>query len=472
MQNLFDWSLDMSKIERFYSDMKSKKVAFIGVGVTNTDLIKIFLKKGIHVTVCDRKDPEKMGAVYDQLKSLGADFCLGDTYLDHLTDFDVVFRAPGMYFNNKFLINARKKGVVITSEMEVFFDLCPCKTYAVTGSDGKTTTTTIIAGLLEKTGKKVYKGGNIGKALFPLIEEINENDAAVVELSSFQLISMRKSPDIAVITNIAPNHLDVHGTMEEYIESKKNLIVHQNAFSKTILNLDNETTNNLENIVRGHLVKFSRKDVPECGAFLSDDGYLCYNNYGITEKILHKDMIRIPGIHNVENYLAAISAVWGEVSPEYIRNMAENFGGVEHRIEFVRELDGVKWYNDSIATSPTRVLAGLNSFNQKLIVIAGGYDKKIPFEPMAETVNQKVKKLILMGVTAEKIEKAVTECSSYNPENLEIYHVSSMEEAVQKAREISENGDVVTLSPACASFDMYPNFEARGIHYKNLVKEL
>ena len=460
----------MSKIERFFYEMKFRKIAFIGVGVTNTDLIKLFLKKGIQVTICDRKDPDKMGDVYNQLKSLGAEFCLGDTYLDTLTDFDVVFRSPGMYFNNPKLADARKKGVVITSEMEVFFDLCPCKIYAVTGSDGKTTTTTIIAGLLEKSGKKVYKGGNIGKALLPLIEEINENDAA--ELSSFQLISMRKSPDVAVITNIAPNHLDVHGTMEEYIDSKKNLIIHQNAFSKTVLNLDNETTNDLESIVRGHLVKFSRKDVPECGAFLSDDGYLCYNNYSITEKILHKDTIRIPGIHNVENYLAAISAVWGEVSLEDIRDMAENFGGVEHRIEFVRELDGVKWYNDSIATSPTRVLAGLNSFDQKLIVIAGGYDKKIPFEPMAETVNQKVKKLILMGVTAEKIEKAVTECSSYNSENLEIYHVSSMEEAVQKAREISESGDVVTLSPACASFDMYPNFEARGIHYKNLVKEL
>ena len=386
----------MSKIERFFYEMKFRKIAFIGVGVTNTDLIKLFLKKGIQVTICDRKDPDKMGDVYNQLKSLGAEFCLGDAYLDTLTDFDVVFRSPGMYFNNPKLADARKKGVVITSEMEVFFDLCPCKIYAVTGSDGKTTTTTIIAGLLEKSGKKVYKGGNIGKALLPLIEEINENDAAVVELSSFQLISMRKSPDVAVITNIAPNHLDVHGTMEEYIDSKKNLIIHQNAFSKTVLNLDNETTNDLESIVRGHLVKFSRKDVPECGAFLSDDGYLCYNNYSITEKILHKDTIRIPGIHNVENYLAAISAVWGEVSLEDIRDMAENFGGVEHRIEFVRELDGVKWYNDSIATSPTRVLAGLNSFDQKLIVIAGGYDKKIPFEPMAETVNQKVKKLILM----------------------------------------------------------------------------
>lgn len=462
----------MTKAELFFNEMKNKKCAVIGVGVSNTDVIKLFLKKGIAVTVCDRKDKAALGSTYDELKKLGAEFILGDSYLDTLTDFDFVVRAPGMYFNNPALKNVRDKGVAVTSEMELFFDLCPCKIYAVTGSDGKTTTTTIIADLLSHSGKKVYKGGNIGKALLPLIEEISDEDAAVVELSSFQLISMRKSPDTAVITNIAPNHLDVHGTMEEYIDSKKNLILHQNAFSKTVLNLDNEITNGLSGIVRGRLVKFSRKAVPECGAYLDGEGFLCYNTYGKSERIIHKDDIRIPGIHNVENYLAAISAVWGEVSVEIIAETAKTFGGVEHRIEFVRELDGVKWYNDSIATSPTRVLAGLNSFDRKLIVIAGGYDKKIPFEPMADTVNEKVKALILMGVTAEKIEKAVKGSAKYSPENLKIVHVSSMEEAVSKARETAEKGDIVTLSPACASFDLYPNFEARGIHFKNLVKEL
>ncbi len=462
----------MNRTKRFFESIKNKKIAFIGVGVSNTGVIKMFLEKGINVTVCDRKSQEAMGNTYDELKLLGAEFILGESYLDTLENFDVVFRAPGMYFNNPSIVRAKRNGVIITSEMEVFFDLCPCKIYAVTGSDGKTTTTTLIAGLLEKTGKKVYKGGNIGKALLPLIEEIKEDEAAVVELSSFQLISMRKSPDVAVITNIAPNHLDVHGTMEEYIDCKKNLILHQDAFSRTVLNYDNEITNNLETMVRGNLIKFSRRSVPESGAYLDRNGYLCYNDYGTVTEIIHKDSIRIPGIHNVENYLAAISAVWGEVSIENIKDMAENFGGVEHRIEFVREFNGVKWYNDSIATSPTRVLAGLNSFNEKLIVIAGGYDKKIPFEPMADTVCEKVKTLILMGVTAEKIEKAVEASEKYDPEKLKIYHVSSMEEAVLKAREISSAGDIITLSPACASFDMYPNFEARGIHFKNLVKEL
>lgn len=462
----------MSKIENFFNDLKTKKVAFIGTGVSHNDLIRLFLKKGISVTILDRKTKDKFEDIYNEFKSLGADFILGDEYLDSLNKFDVVFRTPGMYFNNPALTKAREDGVVVTSEMEVFFDLCPCKIYAVTGSDGKTTTTTLISEMLSESGFTVYKGGNIGKALLPVIENIKENDRAVVELSSFQLISMRESPDVAVITNIAPNHLDVHGTMEEYIESKVNIIAHQTAFSRTVLNLDNEITNGLSSKVRGKLVKFSRHSVPERGAYLNENNVLCYKENGKVTEVVKAEDIRIPGMHNVENYLTAISAVWGEVKPETIVKVAKNFGGVEHRIEFVRELDGVKWYNDSIATSPTRVLAGLNSFNQKLIVIAGGYDKKIPFEPMAETVNEKVKALILMGLTAPKIEKAITEAANYNPENIKIYHADSMENAVEIAKEISTNGDIVTLSPACASFDLYPNFEVRGNHYKRLVEAL
>lgn len=462
----------MKQIKKFFEEMQQKKVAFIGVGVTNTDIIRLFLKKGINITLLDKKQPEQLGDIYIELKDAGVSFRLGESYLDSLCDFDVVFRSPGMYFNHPKLTEARQNGVAVTTEMEVFFELCPCKIYAVTGSDGKTTTTSVIAEFLSASGITVHKGGNIGRALLPIIEDIKENDAAVVELSSFQLLSMRQSPDVAVITNIAPNHLDVHGTMEEYIAAKVNLIAHQNAFSKTVLNLDNELTNNLSSQVRGTLVKFSRKTKPQYGAFLREDGMLCYNNNGDVTPVVSMDDIRIPGMHNVENYLTAISAVWGEVSVDTIVNVAKTFGGVEHRIEFVRETQGVKWYNDSIATSPTRVLAGLNSFRQQLIVIMGGYDKKIPFEPMAETVCEKVKVMILMGITAPKIEAAVTGCSAYKEGHPIIIHADSMEDAVIKAKNAAEKGDIVTLSPACASFDLYPNFEVRGNHYKRLVKEL
>ena len=462
----------MSRIHAFFDDMKQKRVAFIGTGVSHTELISLFCEKGIGVTVLDRRSAEQFRETYDALSEKGVQFRLGDDYLDALTDFDVVFRTPGMYFNNPALAKAREAGVVITSEMEVFFDLCPCKIYAVTGSDGKSTSTTLIAEILAASGRTVHKGGNIGRALLPIIEQIAADDAAVVELSSFQLISMRKSPDTALITNITPNHLDVHGTMEEYTECKMNLIAHQNAFSRTVLNLDNEGTKALAPMVRGKLCWFTRRETPERGAFLREDGMLCYTEKGEVTPVVHKDDIRIPGMHNVENFLGVISALWGEVDNAAIVKVAKEFGGVEHRIEFVREVKGVKWYNDSIATSPTRVLAGLRSFDKKIIVLAGGYDKKIPFEPMAETVCERVKVLILMGVTAPKIEAAVTAAKNYDPAQLRILHASFMEDAVAIAEREAENGDIVTLSPACASFDLYPNFEVRGQHYKRLVKEL
>lgn len=462
----------MHNISKFLAQMKQRRVAFIGTGVTNRDIIRLFRKKGIAVTLLDRKTKEQLGSQYTELEQLGVQFILGEGYLDHLTDYDVVFRSPGMYYHHEKLQAAKQAGVVITSEMEVFFSLCPCKIYAVTGSDGKTTTTTLISEFLAKEGFRVHKGGNIGRALLPIIEDIQEEDVAVVELSSFQLLSMRQSPDVAVITNIAPNHLDIHGTMEEYIGAKTNLLLHQDAFSRAVLNQDNVQTMALAPIVRGQLLTFSRQTQPVYGAFLREDGMLCYAENGEVTPIVHQSDIRIPGIHNVENYLAAITAVWGTVSVETICYVAKHFGGVEHRIEFVRELDGVKWYNDSIATSPTRVLAGLRSFQQKLIVIMGGYDKKIPFEPMADTVCQRVKLVLLMGVTAKKIEKAIQSSAYYQPGQPELVHVHSMEEAVQEARKRAMPGDIVTLSPACASFDLYPNFEARGVHYKNLVKEL
>jgi UDP-N-acetylmuramoylalanine--D-glutamate ligase len=462
----------MDKITAFYEEMKSRRVAFIGTGVSHTELIAKFREKGIGVTVLDKRSPDQFQETFEKLSAVGTAFITGEDYLDHLTDFDVVFRTPGMYFNHPALVHARENGVVITSEMEVFFDLCPCKIYAVTGSDGKSTSTTLIAEILAAHGKTVHKGGNIGRALLPIIEEIREEDAAVVELSSFQLISMRKSPDVALITNITPNHLDVHGTMEEYIQCKTNLIAHQNAFSRAVLNYDNKGTRDLAPMVRGKLNWFSRRDKIDRGAFLRDDGMLCFTEYGDTTPIVHKDDIRIPGMHNVENFLGVIAALWGDVDPADIVKVAREFGGVEHRIEFVREVRGVKWYNDSIATSPTRVLAGLRSFHQKLIVIAGGYDKKIPFEPMAETVCDRVKLLILMGVTADKIETAVKGAKNYDPEKIRILRADSMENAVEIADREAQTGDIVTLSPACASFDLYPNFEVRGQHFKRLVKEL
>lgn len=461
-----------NKISSFFEALREKKVAIIGLGVSHNRLIDMLIEKKINVTLLDKMDKTTMGDKYSELEAKGVHFDIGDGYLNSLENYDIVFRAPGVYFLKPELVKARESGVVITSEMEVFFDLCPCKIFAVTGSDGKTTTTTLISEMLKADGKTVHIGGNIGRALLPEIEQISQDDFCVVELSSFQLISMRKSPDIAVITNISPNHLDVHKDMQEYIDCKVNLIQHQNAFSKTVLSFDNQLCKDLSCFTRGKVSYFSRFDVPTTGTFLDEKSNICAINKGQIEILFNKSEIKLPGIHNVENYLAAIAAVREYVNDEAIIKVAREFGGVEHRIEFVRELDGVKYYNDSIASSPTRTIAGLNSFEQKLIIIAGGYDKKIPYEPLAPVLVARTKLLILLGATAPKIEKAVRDFEGFDGSRLEIINVSTLEDAVSVAREKAQRGDIVSLSPASASFDLYKNFEERGKHFKAIINAL
>lgn len=456
--------------KEFFSKINGKRIAVCGIGISNTPLIENFLSRGARVFACDRRTKEAIGAVADELEAKGAELRLGENYLKNL-EVDIIFRTPGMNYYLPELVKARENGIAVTSEMEVFFEVCPATIFAVTGSDGKTTTTTLIAKMLEAEGKRVHIGGNIGRPLLPLIEEIKPDDYVVVELSSFQLISMRKSPDVAVVTNVAPNHLDVHKDMDEYINAKKNVLLHQNAFSRTVLNDDNEITRGFGNEVRGQYMHFSMTTPVSNGAWISEDGtiYMAYRR--MIAPILNKEDIAIIGDHNVENYLAAISAVWGYAGADSILKVAREFAGVEHRIEFVRDVNGVKYYNDSIASSPTRTIAGLKAFNQKIILIAGGYDKHIPFEPMAPYVNEKVKLLILTGPTAEKIEKAIKSDASYN-DSVEIVHASNMVEAVGLANEKAQKGDIVSLSPACASFDAYPNFAARGNHFKEIVNSL
>ena len=456
--------------KQFFDQIANKKIALCGIGVSNTPLIMSFLEKGARVFACDRRTREQIGELADRLEAAGAELKLGEGYLDDL-EVDIIFRTPGMSFNLPELESARKKGIAVTSEMEVFFDLCPATIFAVTGSDGKTTTTTLIAKMLETQGKTVYVGGNIGNPLLPEIEKIKPEDFVVVELSSFQLISMRKSPDVAVVTNVAPNHLDVHKDMDEYVQAKKNVLLHQNAFSRTVLNYDNETTNDFRKDVRGQSLGFSMERQVKNGAWLASDGMLHMAYRGIDAPVMHKSEIAILGDHNVQNYLAAISAVWGYVGADEIRQVARQFKGVEHRIEFVREVNGVKYYNDSIASSPTRTIAGLKAFDRKVILLAGGYDKHIPFEPMAPYVIDKVKLLLLSGPTADKIEQCIVNDPYYNG-SPEIIRIKDIDEGVKIAHERAVEGDIVTLSPACASFDAFPNFAARGNHFKKLVENL
>ncbi len=456
------------QIKRFFESVKGKKVVFCGIGGSHLPLIPLFLKYGAAVEARDRRSYDALGETAKSLEEQGVKLNLGEEYLKDLSG-EIIFRTPGMKYYTPELTFARKNGSAVTSEIELFFDLCPCKIYAVTGSDGKTTTTTLISEMLKRAGKTVHLGGNIGKPLLPEIETVSPEDAAVVELSSFQLISMRKSPEVAVVTNVAPNHLDVHASMEEYVESKMNILLHQNAFSRTVLNYDNDITRGFAEKTRGDTWFFSRKAQPDHGYYLK--GNMIVRSDG--EEILDIREIKIPGWHNVENYMAAIAAVWGEVPPEIIRTVAREFGGVEHRNELVRVLNGVSYYNDSIGSSPSRTINGaLSLYDRKIILIAGGYDKKIPYEPLGAVIPSRVKSLILMGATGPKIEDAVKAAPDFLEGSPDIYHAKDMAEAVAIAYKIAQEGDIVSLSPASASFDLYPNFEARGRHFKQLVNNL
>ena len=392
---------------------------------------------------------------------------LGSDYLEGL-DQDIIFRTPGLRPDVPQLAKAVVGGSVLTSEMEVFFQVCPCPIIAVTGSDGKTTTTTIIAELLKKAGRTVHVGGNIGHPLLCEAEELQPTEYAVLELSSFQLMTMSRSPHFAVLTNLAPNHLDVHKSMEEYIWAKENIFRHQQPGDIAVFNLDNAITRELSAHAPGRALYFSRREEPENGVFLRGNAVISRRD-GRERQIMTTEDIRLPGVHNVETYMAAIAAVDGLAPDDVIRTVARAFNGVEHRIELVRTWRGVRFYNDSIASSPSRTIAGLRSFKEKVILIAGGYDKHIPFDVLGPEVVEHVKLLILCGATADKIRAAVEQAPGYWPGHPEILDVPPFQRAVEPARDRAAPGDVVTLSPACAAFDQFKNFMERGKTFKSIV---
>ena len=396
------------QIEDFYRSLRGRRVAFIGTGVTNQQCIELFARCGAQITLCDKKpDIDAFGPYAQALRKLDIRFSLGEHYLDGLAGQEMIMRTPGFEYYTPELVAAREAGAEVTSEMELFFRLCPCKIVAVTGSDGKTTTTTLIAKILEAAGYTVHLGGNLGRALLPVVDAIAATDVAVVELSSFQLISMRQSPEVAVVTNVTPNHLDHHKDMQEYIDAKRNILLYQKPDGKAVLGYENEVTRAMAADVKGSCRWFTRKSVVENGGFLRADGMLCMAENGRVTPIVRREDVALRGEHNLENLLAAFTAVWGMAEVSTMAAVAKSFAGVEHRIEPVRTLNGVQWFNDSIATSPTRVIAGLRAFDQKLIIIAGGSDKGISFAPLAPELIAHVKTLILTGATAQKIEDAV-----------------------------------------------------------------
>ena len=454
--------------EAYLASLQDKTVAVIGIGVSNQPLLRLLLDRGISVTACDKKSREALGVVAEQLEALGCRLRLGEDYLKDLTE-DVIFRTPGMRPDLPELTEAVARGSLLTSEMEVFLEVCPCPIVAVTGSDGKTTTTTIISELLKRAGKTVHVGGNIGHPLLAETGSMQPDDIAVLELSSFQLMTMTRSPHVAVITNLAPNHLDVHKDFQEYIDAKENIFTHQGPEDIAVFNADNLYTAEEAGRAVGRARLFSRKTKPEDGVFLRGDAIVARHD-GRERQIMTTADIKLPGVHNVENYLAAIAAVDGMVGDETIRDFAREFGGVEHRIELIRTRNGVRWYNDSIASSPSRTIAGLNSFKEKVILIAGGKDKGISYDDLGPVVNEHVKLLLLCGATAGVIRRSVEQADNYD--GLEILDVQDYQEAVSVADSRAVEGDVVILSPASTSFDRFANFMERGRVFKDIVNQL
>lgn len=454
------------KLVEFENRIKTKRVTVIGIGISNLPLIKYLRKLGAEVTACDKRTADKLGENYFELEKIGVTMHLGDNYLSDI-DGDIIFKTPGMRYDIPELNEARARGVEVTSEMEVFFDICPCTIIGVTGSDGKTTTTTLINKMLEKAGYKTWLGGNIGKPLLTEVGQMNPEDYAVLELSSFQLHTMKKSPHIAVITNISPNHLDMHKSYREYIDAKKNIMLYQNENDILVTNYSNEVTRKIGEEAKAETRYFSSKE--DAFIHLSDGAIYCGD-----EKILNIVDIKIPGMHNVENYMTAIGAVLGMVKKEDIVSVAKEFGGVEHRIELVRELDGVKYYNSSIDSSPNRTKNTLSVFKNKVVMISGGKDKGIPYDELGPVILDNVRVLILIGATAKVIEAALNKaCADRGAEcPVKVLKAKNYPEAVAMARENAVSGESVVLSPASTSFDMFRNFEERGNLFKKLVNEL
>lgn len=452
------------KIKDFFDSLRGKKVTVIGFGVSNRPLVKILLDYGADITVRDKNPFEKLDTYAADIRDR-VNFILGPDYLSDISG-EYVFRTPGMRPDIPELLSARDHGSIITSEMELFFDLCPCHKIAITGSDGKSTTTTLIYNFLVESGYKAYLGGNLGTPLLPVVFNMDPDDYAVVELSSFQLSSMSASADIAVITNITPNHLNWHVDMDEYIDAKKNVFRYQDSNGILVVNADNEITNSFSSA--GETRRFSFRHPVADGVYLRNDGMIISADNGSETEVMNRNIIRLPGDHNVENYMTAIAATRGIVSTDAIKKVAKEFKGVEHRMEFVRTFNGVSYYNDSIASTPTRTIAGLKAQTQKIILIAGGKDKNLDYSPLAPYILEHVRYLILTGETSQKIFDAV-DGYGYNKDELSIEFVDGFEDAVERSRQVSVPGDIVYLSPASTSFDRFNNFEERGRLFKSIV---
>ena len=457
------------KLEEFNEYIKYRKVAVIGLGVSNIPLIDYLYIHKANVTVFDDRTIDELPQdIITKITNYGFAFSFGEKSLNKLNNFDLIFRSPSCLPTKPELEAESQRGAIITTEIELLMKMCPSKIIGITGSDGKTTTTSLVNSILQKAGYKTFLGGNIGTPLFTKLDEMTPEDIVVLELSSFQLMGMEISPQIAAITNITPNHLNIHKDYEEYIEAKKNIFKNQDENGILVLNYDNEITKNCSKEANGKVVFFSSKEKLDNG-YIVDDDIVKECNDKIRKHIIATDDIVLRGKHNLENIATALAITSTLVDIDVAIEAIKEFKPVPHRIEFVKEIDGVKWYNDSASSSPTRTLSGINAFKEDIVLIAGGYDKNLDYTPLAKPILQKVKTLILIGQTANKIFDAVKNEMDEQNKEVKIYMADSLEQATEIAKKHAHPGQVVLFSPASASFDMFKNFADRGNKFKEIV---
>ena len=459
------------KLEKFEEYIKNKKIAVIGVGVSNIPLIDYLFEKKAKVTIFDDREEEKISKdIFDKIKKYKFDYYFGKRNLDNLHGFEVIFRSPSCLPTKPELVREKERGAVVTTEIEQLIKMAPCKVIGITGSDGKTTTTTLTAKILEDGGYNVYLGGNIGIPLFTKLKEIKPEDIIVLELSSFQLMDMEVSPDISAITNITPNHLNVHKDYQEYIDAKKNIYKHQKSTGILVLNADNELTNSCQNDANGDVILFSSKQRLDYG-YIVEDGIIKECNDGIRRHLISQDEIKLKGIHNLQNICTALALTKDLVNTEKALNTIKEFSGVKHRLELVRVFNGVEWYNDSASTSPTRGISALNSFNKEIVLIAGGEDKNLDYTPLGIKIVEKVKSLILIGQTASKIYEAVKIEEEKQNKKVDIHMCETFKQSLELAKRIAKPGQIVLFSPASTSFDMFKDMYDRGDKFRKEVND-
>ncbi len=456
--------------ENWEHNLRGLKATLIGLGTrTNVALARFLVSRGALLTISDRKPADQLRQEIALLGDLPVRLSLGANRVEDTVGADVVFVTPGAPRDLPAVVAAVEKGVPVSSEIELLFALCPAPIVGITGSSGKSTTTTLVGEIMLAAGLTVYVGGNLGTPLIDKIDDLRPSDWIVLELSSFQLEAMRRSPHVAAILNITPNHLDRHPSMEHYAESKRNIIRNQSADDWAILGYANDLTRAYGRSCAARRLYFGVDEVEGDGAFCAD-GAVWLRLGGERRRVLDLAEIRLRGRHNLENVTAAVAITAAVGVPvEAMRHVTASFAGIEHRLEPVRTIDGVQFVNDSIATAPERAAAALRSFAEPVVLLAGGRDKHLPLDEFAQLVRARVRDLVLFGEAAGLLEEALGRAGAPPPP---IHHVSNLAEAVPLAAALAAPGDVVLLSPAFTSYDQFRDFEERGREFKRLVNEL